>query len=446
MRHPCAAPSQLGDPPARVSHRARRRQSRTRGLLFPKKMKAAEAALMLYYYVMRKLWNTVFAMGRPFLLAVAGLLVVVVLFVYKLDTLTPGVSQAEVDTYNSTRSLGMILDNGVDAPYRSAVFLSTKAINNLFGLRLVGAALGVLTVVIFYLIAKKLYVRSVALATTAMFAASSLLLTVTRLATPNVMLLSLLAIVAAGYLVRFHGRSGFAWILASAVIGLSLYVPGMIIFIAIGAIWQFAKSKRSFESLAPAIIIICPAILSLLAAPLIISLIREPQLWRDYIGLPSALQAPLEMIKDIARAAASLFIMSPKNPVIWLGRQPVLDVFSTVLFLFGCWTLVKRRKLDRFWTILGIFAITFLLTGLTGNLLFIVLLLPFLFITTGFGLQELLDQWYRVFPRNPIARYAGLCLVIIAVLLSINFQLRRYFVAWPNSQDTKQAFQQKLTR
>ncbi|MFZ1324201.1 MAG: hypothetical protein WAQ57_03520, partial [Candidatus Saccharimonadales bacterium] len=113
---------------------------------------------------MRKLWNTVFAMGRPFLLAVAGLLVVVVLFVYKLDTLTPGVSQAEVDTYNSTRSLGMILDNGVDAPYRSAVFFSTKAINNLFGLRLVGAALGVLTVVIFYLIAKKLYVRSVALA------------------------------------------------------------------------------------------------------------------------------------------------------------------------------------------------------------------------------------------------------------------------------------------
>lgn len=389
---------------------------------------------------MRKTWNIVLAMWRPVLLGFAALIAIVGLMGWQLTSLTPGLSQPEIDTYNATRSAGQIIDNSVNAPYKTAVLIATKMADNTFGLRITGAALGAIAIVLFYLLARKLLSDTAALLATLLFASSNLLLVVSRSATANVMFLSLLAIIGVGYLIRFDKRQALAWILASIVIGASLYVPGLIIFILIAAIWQFRHCRRSFESLTPTIIIAASVLLSLIVAPLVISLIRSPELWREYLGLPSVFATPLEMIKDTLRAASSLFVYSPSNSVYWLGHQPVLDVLASVLFIFGSIRVLQRYKLDRAWLLFGILALTLVWIGITGNLLYLVMILPFIYLIIGFGIQELLGQWMRVFPRNPIARSVGLCLMVVAVALAANFQLRRYFIAWPNNSETKQAF------
>ncbi len=389
---------------------------------------------------MRKAWNTLLAMGSPLLVAVIGILLILSLFLYRINSLVPGVSQPELDTHSSTRSLTQVFETGTNLPYNTSVFVLTKIANNTVGLRLTGVIMGILTVLIFYLLVRNLYSTKTVYITSAMFVTSTLLLSVSRLATPNVMLLSLLMVVAAGYILRFNKNQEIAWILAVTIIGLSLYVPGILFFIIIASIWQLSRIQKSFENLKPAIIITCSVILSILIAPFVINLFLNPELWRQYLGIPAQLASIQEMISQTIRATASIFLITPASPVYWLGRLPILNAFESALFLFGLFSISKQNKLDRFWALIGIFILVIIFAGFTGNVLFIVALLPFLYIVIGFGIDETLNRWYEKFPKNPIARTVGLSLLSIAVILSFNYQLQRYFIAWPNSVETINEF------
>lgn len=384
------------------------------------------------------------AMWHPVMLSVAALLLIGFLMGYKLSTLTPGLSQPEFATYESAHSLRVIVDNSVNAPYKTLVYIATSISKSALALRSVNAALGGLAIVLFYLFVRKLFRPYVAFGTTLLFATSSLFLITARHAGSDIMLFSLLALTAAGYLIRFHENNSLAWILATTIVVLSLYVPGMIIFIVLGALWQFNRARRSFEELKPSSIILCATILAVLAAPLVVSLIRSPELWRAYLGLPETLASFSDMGRSVGRGLSMLFVLAPADPLRSVGRQPVLDVFATAMFIYGLFALMRQYRLDRLWTFLGIFVISLAWVGATTNYLGIAMLLPFVYIIVGMGIDKLIGQWLSVFPRNPIARYTGSALMIIALALSINFQLQRYFVAWPNNQETKQAFERSL--
>lgn len=387
-----------------------------------------------------KYWSTILSTSRTVLFHIVGLVVLSGLMLYRLGSLNPDISQAELDTLNSASSLAAIGNDMVNAPYKLAVFFSTQLFDSTFGLRLVNAGLGILAVVIFYLLVRRLYGSLITVSTTAMFATSSLLLATSRQATPHIMLLSVLLLIGVGFYLRFGKRSDIGWLLTVFVVGLTLYAPGMAPFVIAAAAWQFRRTRISFEQLKTPIIIGASVMLGVLCAPLIISIIRDPGIWRGYLGLPETFVPPVEMLKYSASAIASLFFRSPLQPDFWLGRQPILDIFAVVMFVYGSYTLIRQYKLDRLWTLGGIFLIAIIWIGLTTNRLGIILLLPFVYIIVGIGLQNLINQWLVVFPRNPIARTVGSILLAIAICLSINFQTYRYFVAWPNNDDTRSAF------
>lgn len=393
---------------------------------------------------MKKTWNIVMAMSRPMLFGILGVAVIAILMGWRLGSLTPGISEPELVTYQSANGLSAIIENAVDAPYKSAVYVSTSVMDSVLGLRLVGATIGALAIVLFYFMAQKIMTVSNAIIVTAMFATTSLLLHTTRTATPNVMLLALLALVAVGSFIRFNKHSEPGWLLASAVIALSLYTPGLVFFILAGGVWQFRRVKSSFEDLRPAIIISCSVIFSLLVAPLVISLVRDPHLWRAFLGIPSELPALNLILQRAGEAVLSLFIISPKDPVFWLGRQPILDVFATALFIYGLITVFKHFRLERLILIFGVYLLTIAWIAISGNHQAMILLLPFVYVVIGLGLQELMDKWLSVFPRNPIAQITGAVFLVSAVLLSINFQTQRYFVAWANSPETIEVYQLEL--
>lgn len=393
---------------------------------------------------MKKVWNVVVEMWRPALLALVGLFAIVFVMGWQLASLTPGLSEPEVTTYRTADALPDIINNSVNAPYKATVYVVTRILNSSLGLRITGAVLGVISVVLFFLFARKLLYGPYAIGATLLFGTSTLLLSTARLATPDIMFMAVLALAGVGYLLRFGSNHTLSWIIATIVVSLSLYVPGMVVFILIGGIWQFRYVRRSFEELRPIYISACAALLSLLLAPMVISLIREPVLWREFLGLPSQFATPLEMAKQAASALGSLFVLSPQNPIRWIGRQAALDVFATAMFIFGLMTLFRNYRLDRLWAFVGIFVLAIVFTGVTGRAEAIIMLLPFVYLTAGMGMQRLMSDWLGVFPRNPIARTAGSLLMVAAVLIASNFQLQRYFVAWPNNVQTKAAFNQQL--
>lgn len=394
----------------------------------------------------RRIWNFLLAMSLDTVLTVLAVAVLGGLMLWRLGSLLPGLSAAEVNTFMSASSLQAIADNAVNAPYKLAVYVSTHIFDSAFGLRLVGGVIGIISVIIFYLIARRLFSRNIAVASTAMLATNSLFLNVTRQATANVMLLSLLALIGAGFYLRFGKRPDIGWIAAAAVIGLSLYVPGMAFFIAAAVLWQFRHARKTFEQLKTPVITTASVTLGVLIAPLILSLILNFSLWRAYLGFPEQFAPISEMIKYAGTAVLSLYARTPHEPSWWLGRQPIMDIFTAFMFTYGAFVLLRQYKLDRLWTIGGVFLLSLLWIGATGNRLAVVILIPFVYLVTAVGLQWFDNRWTSVFPRNPIARWTGGLLLFGAIVLAVNFQSHRYFTAWPNNDQTKAQFSHQLPR
>ena len=111
--------------------------------------------------------------------------------------------------------------------------------------------------------------------------------------------------------------------------------------------------------------------------------------------------------------------------------------------LLGIYAYYNKRKLDRTKLIAGVLVLGTVLIGLQGSVSMI-LLAPFVYLLITAGVAYLLDQWLTVYPRNPLARFIGVSLIILTVGLSCLFNLRHYFVAWPNAPATKQVYKYKI--
>lgn len=395
---------------------------------------------------MKNLRNKLLGISRNVGFFIIGVAVVAFLMFYHLITITPGFSQKEIDVYNSAKSASAITSNLVNTPYKSAVFISMKVFGPEVGLRYVGALIGIFTVVVFYFLIREFYGDPIALATTTMFATSSLFLGMTRTATPNVMLLSLMAILATGAYIKFGKRNDISWLLATFVLGFSLYVPGMILFVVPIIIWQFNFIRDSLSKVNTKLIIVMSLILGLLITPLIFSIATEPSIIKEYLGFNEVISPVSTMLKYAGVTVLSLFVMSPVDSAYWLGRQPVLDVFATTMFVCGTYSFIRKYKLNRLWLVIGVLFLSVLWIGATTNRYAIIILLPFIYLIVGAGIRLLTDRWFEVFPKNPIAKYLGVSLLAIAILASINFQLNRYFIAWSNHKPTKEAFSQQIPK
>jgi hypothetical protein len=129
--------------------------------------------------------------------------------------------------------------------------------------------------------------------------------------------------------------------------------------------------------------------------------------------------------------------MPAGNPLIWAGQLPVLDVFTDAMLALGLYLIWKHRDLDRsklvFISLIG----GIILITLGGPVNLTILVPPIYMVVTG-GIGYLSDHWLKVFPSNPLARVTGMTILVLAVLVSMNFQFRRYFVALPHALSSNQ--------
>jgi hypothetical protein len=112
------------------------------------------------------------------------------------------------------------------------------------------------------------------------------------------------------------------------------------------------------------------------------------------------------------------------------------------LVAFGVYWYFFLRRLDRTKLLLGGLVGGAILSALSIDALPI--LLPFIYLLAGAGMTLLLQQWFTVFPRNPLARNIGVGLIAVLLAFVGYYHMHRYFVAWPHTPETKQAYSLRI--
>ncbi len=381
---------------------------------------------------------------EPVLIGVAAIAILSGLLLFRLGSLTPGLSSPEVIAHKATSSLNLIVNNPLNLPYKALSYgLNNLTTPNPWSLRAASVLFATITILLFYYVLSRWYSRFIAILGALLFACSAWFLHYARLAIPDITLTLLVCSLAYGLWIRKTKRSALVGIIGIFLAAGLLYVPGLIILVVIGGIWQskhIAQHIKETKLTIPLIIILA----ALLLAPLAFGLIKHPSLVRPWVGLPAGhWPTLLDFIKHTLNVPVQIFLRGPKDPVLWLGRLPLLDIFATAMFVLGAYKYYQHRKLDTAKLVFGSIILGSLLIGLSGTVSMIILT-PFIYLLAVAGIDYLLTQWQSVFPRNPLARVIGASIITFAVLLSCFYNLRQYFIAWPGTPATKITFRHKV--
>jgi len=365
---------------------------------------------------------------------------------YKLGSLVPGVATTEQPFHMHllAKDLGLrsIIENPFFLPFLLPLYILEKLnIDSITALRGISALIGVFVVVSFYYLVRQWYTRRLALLGSALLLSSSWFLHTARLATPDVLYMLPIVLLACGLWLKANRQLGnWPFVALTVVTATLIYVPGLIWILAAGAFWQRKRISQEFRRTTTLQTIVAVALTLLILSPLIRLAILNPAQLLPLLGLPNAVPELGVFLREVVSIPVNIFFRGPDDPTRWVGNNPLLDVFTTALFVAGCYSYLQYRKLERVKLLTGFFIFSTVLIA-AGSIISVSILLPFIYIIAVSGLAYLMQQWFDVFPRNPFAKSLALTIVTLTVGLSCAYNLTHYFVAWANAPETRSSFQ-----
>ncbi|MBP6962705.1 hypothetical protein KBB49_04170 [Candidatus Saccharibacteria bacterium] len=358
-----------------------------------------------------------------------------------LSNIPENAALQEHATANDSSSLGVILDNPVNAPYKLATYGLTSLSPSIRLVRAVSFVFYIGACIAIFYALRHWHTLQTSIITTAAFATNSVVLAVGRLGTTLITVMSFF-IFSSMLLWQLHSRSNkFVPIIVLVALGSLLYTPGALWFFLLLGIVYFNRFKNLFYNVKKPAIVFGIITAILLIAPLVFSFARNLDTLNQWLLIPNNLELS-EIPRSILRVPSAFIYRMPSEPLINVGRLPIFDVASGILFLIGLNAYRRKLKLDRTKVMIGS-ALVAIVIGALGELtLSVILLLPFAYSVIAAGIEYLLDEWYSVFPRNPYARSFGLLLITSVVLFSIYYQMTRFFVVWPQTPETRAVYNQ----
>jgi hypothetical protein len=364
------------------------------------------------------------------------------LLLNQLPTLTGGMSAVEIKTATAPVGWHGIWANPFYLPIKlvqSVIFSVAPGHGQLLS-RLPCVMFGALSMVSFAWLVWQWYGRRTALLTSLLFATSAWVLHVSRLASYDVVYLwALPMLLVVQTLLHRQADKPWVWYGSLAVWGLLLYIPGLV-WLVIAQIYLHRKAVlKGWQTFTTGRQRIFTIAAIAIWWPLLLWHLSRPGRFIEWIGLPTDWASPLLLLKHLAGVFVHLFIRGPQYPQMWLGRAPILDVFTLVICGLGIYFYASNWRSSRSRSLGILFILGVLLVGIGGPV-GLSLLVPLLYIMAATGLAFLLRDWLKVFPNNPLARGLGIGLVAIAVSVSCLYNLRAYFIAWPHNTTTQATF------
>lgn len=394
---------------------------------------------------MRKRLQKLIAASRTEIAAVLGLVAAAVLLAFRLGSLPARVSTGELQTYHGNLQAHQIGTNPLYAPYKIVDFaLLHLREHSVATARLASVGFALVAVMLFFVIMLRWHGRRSAWLATALFATSGWLLHIGRLGMADIVWVVVpLALVLLGSWITTTEHHGLAVFATVFMFGLALFVPAAIWFVVATAVLSGKAIANHVTKLKGWQLASASLICLLFVGTLVYSFYRSPDLVRPWLGLPHTMPSMTGALRLWADSVLYLFVRGPGDSALWLGHAPILDVFTTAVCLLGIYFYAKHFRNPRA-RLLVIFAIIgSILTALNGAAS-MSWLVPLAYLVAGTGLTYLLRQWLTVFPRNPVARAAGVTLITLAVLTSAMYHSVAYFVAWQHSPATTAVFRQTL--
>lgn len=160
----------------------------------------------------------------------------------------------------------------------------------------------------------------------------------------------------------------------------------------------FKRSQRRNWLIAAGVLLLC-------LAPLIYVLTRHPEFSTQLIGYD---YFKPDIINNLKVLVHTFFWVTPT--VINSQITPVMDFSALALIILGAIVMFRQRYTARAYMITAWIIIA--LPLLIINPALVVFITVPLFILLAIGIEKLLSEWYKLFPKNPYARGAGLVFII----------------------------------
>jgi hypothetical protein len=362
----------------------------------------------------------------------------------QINTIVPGQNQFEKSALANIDTFPNPLHRSVNAPYNMVAFAAGKILGNpLYGARLTSVLFALMAAVCFFYLIKMWFNWRMATIGTCLFITSSWMLNFSHQAAPiSVQVFApLLALIAFTIASKAGEHKERAFIAFAASLALAAYIPYTPWVLIVALTIFIIKQRRLLLKMPSKAIIFSAAVYLILLTPLFISLSSHPGQILELFGLPSSMPAFSVYFKQLGNLILSIAIRSPFIPEIHLDHLPILDIFTATMFVFGLYYFIRRLPKLRSLIIVSSLVLLTLILPISPNYQYnVAVLLPLIYICVATGIVKMLKLWYQYFPRNPLARNIGVCLLVAVIGFSCYYNLRAYFIAWPNSSDTKAVY------
>ena len=345
-------------------------------------------------------------------LALIGLLTVSALYI------PGGLSATEMESAvkSSAIDLGHFDPASViQLPYH----LLQKASIAAFGLtnlsvKLPSLLLGIASAIGILLLLKSWYRPNVAILTTILVITASQFLVLAQSGSSSIVyiLWSVWLLVAALRVSR-QAKHQRAWtIVLFSLAALSLYTPlGIYVLIALAGATMLHPHLRYLVKRAMRArvkILVAAGCGTVLLAPLVYAIIVQPSLGLTLLGVPDAMPPLLDNMRELFNQYFNF--ITPSSGTL---MKPIYALGPLMLIVLGVIRLVTtnytaRSYIITIWTVL-------LLPVLLFNPTFTTVTFVPAMILIAKGVNTLLGNWYRLFPKNPYARVAGLIPLTILI-------------------------------
>jgi hypothetical protein len=294
-------------------------------------------------------------------------------------------------------------------------------------IKLPSIILGVVTIVGLFLLLRQWFRPNIALITGIIATTIPAMIFTAQDGTPISLMLavSVWLLFSAIQVTRQHAPAGLWKTLAVVLLGINLYIPlGIYLNLAVLTTMIFHPHIRLVIRRMKVHVSIIGAVLGLIIiAPIVYSVIMSPSVAEILLGIPDKFAGWQESLVSFA----ILIFGSYDN-----ANEPIapalLSLGLLAIVIFGVYRFIVIKHTARsyivwFWSITLIPLVYF-------NQQYINYLLPLVILMTAMGISVLIDEWYKMFPRNPYARVAGLvplAFIIVGLMVS---GLSRYQIAY----------------
>jgi hypothetical protein len=335
--------------------------------------------------------------------------------------------QAEIDSALTSATLGtssMLPPAVVDLPYHLLQKIGFVLFGvSTFSIKLPSIILGALTVLGVFLLIRTWFRASVAILSTVLVTVTSQFLFLAQDGTPGIMFafISIWLLFVATFVTRLKHFGLFWKVLTCIAMALSVYTPAGIYLVLVMLTTALFHPHirfliKRFNRLK---ISIALALGLATMVPLGYAVLIDHSIASTLLGVPTG---AFDLKANFMQAVNDMFGFATVSSTYLI--RPLYPIGIAILMLVGLYRILTHRYTARSYITIswGVVIILLIIISPSSVTNFFAVSA----ILVSYGIIEMIRSWYRIFPRNPYARIAGMIPLVVLVLAFVMSGITRY--------------------